>query len=94
MALFGAACAGSGEPDNYDDAVRENFIEACTGSGEQSGFTLDALQSACTCAYDEFEANVPYVEFKDFDDDLRGDLDTQFPAEYETIFADCIRAAA
>ncbi len=94
LALLGGACAASGEPDDYDEAVRDNFIEACVASGEQTQQLEAALQSTCSCAYDEFVANVPYDEFKAFDDTLREDIDTPFPEEYAKFFADCIRESA
>ncbi len=94
LALVGGACAASGEPDDYDEAVRTNFIEACVASGEQTQQLEEALTSTCSCAYDEFVATVPYDEFKAFDDTLRDDIDAAFPEEYQAIFADCIRASA
>ncbi len=94
LTLLGGACAASGEPDDYDEAVRDNFIEACVASGEQTQQLEAALMSTCTCAYDKFEADVPYDEFKAFDNALREDIDTPFPEEYTEFFADCIRESA
>lgn len=92
-----AGCAGSGEPDDYDDTVQSNFIEACVASGEQNNQQEAALQSICECAYAVFsdpDDGIAYEDFKSFDDELRNDIDTAFPDAYAAVFADCIRGAA
>jgi hypothetical protein len=71
--LTASACAGSGEPDDYDDVIETNFTEACTdandrGEGEPS---IDNVVEYCGCVYDAYEKDVPYEQFKAEDDQLR-----------------------
>ena len=89
-ALFAAAAvvalAGCSVPSNtpaaYDDAVKANFIEGCSGNIPETGNTTTTLASAdyCSCAYDVFVDQVP------FNDDAR-DAFPDYPSEAPTFTA-------
>ncbi|MCH7789491.1 MAG: hypothetical protein IH940_08610 [Acidobacteria bacterium] len=71
--LTAAACAGSGEPDDYDPVIEENFTVACEesndrGEGEPK---INNVVEYCGCVYEAYEAEVPYEDFKLEDDLLR-----------------------
>jgi len=68
--LAASACAGSGEPDDYEDVIETNFTESCReandrGEGEPS---IDNIVEYCGCVYDAYEQDVPYEQFKAEDD--------------------------
>jgi len=88
--LVVSACAGSGAPSDYDEAVRTNFIEACTTQGEASNDPAE-LPAICECSYEGLINTVPYPTFKEFDDSLRDDPNTAFPEAISSIFANCLR---
>jgi len=61
-----AALAGCSVPSNtpttYDDAVRANFVQGCTGDIPETNNTTTTLAAGdfCTCAYEVFVDQVPY----------------------------------
>ncbi len=80
LAAVLAGCAGSGEPDDYDDVVETNFMEACVeanerGEGEPALPDGDA-EDYCGCVYSGYEENIPYEQFKAEDDQLRKDVES------------------
>jgi len=95
LAFVAAACAGSGNPEDYDQTVQDNFIEGCVASGSDDDTEAQAgLVAVCECAYAEISTTISYAEFKEFDDTLRENIDAAFPDQFSQIFADCIRNAS
>jgi hypothetical protein len=82
-ALLLAACSvPSNAPESYGEAVQANFVAGCTGQIQESGGTTTTLASSdyCRCAYEVFEASVP------FNDDARDDSRYQgYPADAPTF---------
>ena len=87
-----AAVAGCTVPSNapaaYDEAVRDFFLEGCTGDVPETDGTTTTLASAdaCGCAFDV------YVELVPYDDDARTAVDDAgelvyagYPAEAPTF---------
>lgn len=68
-ALAVAGCVPENTPPAYDDVVRGEFIQACTGNLPETDETTTSLasQGFCECAYQAFVDNIPY------DEDQRGD---------------------
>lgn len=85
LTVVAAACnVPSNDPEGYDDAVRANFIDGCTGNIPETGGTSTTLASGtyCSCAYGVFEAQVP------FNDDQRNDSRySGYPADAPTFVA-------
>lgn len=81
--LAAAGCSvPSNTPSGYDDAVRANFVEGCTGDIPETGGTTTTLAAAdyCECAYEVFEDLVPY------NDDARDDSAyAGYPADAPTF---------
>ena len=102
--LLAAACAGSGEPESFEDqpdaegvpAVEANFIEACEHAGEQEADEAiqGRLDAVCQCSYDEMEQILTFEEFQQLDDDFRDDINTPLPPEVQAAIAGCIREEA
>lgn len=86
LAAVGAvvALAGCSVPSNtpttYDDAVRANFVQGCTGDIPETNNTTTTLaaEDFCTCAYEVFVDQVPY------NDDARSAF-PNYPAEAPTF---------
>jgi hypothetical protein len=79
-----AALAGCSVPSNtptaYDDAVRANFVQGCTGDIPETNNTTTTLaaEDFCTCAYEVFVDQVPY------NDDARAAF-PNYPADAPTF---------
>jgi hypothetical protein len=56
---------------DYDDAVRDRFIGACT---EQGG---DGVRDTCSCFYEQIQQNVPFDRFELLDESLATQLQLQ-----------------
>ncbi len=67
-----AGCASSGEPDDYDDTVADNFARACEDANSDlpDGESSETAAGFCGCVYGFFVDNVDYDFFKDLDNDL------------------------
>jgi hypothetical protein len=62
-ALVVSACGvPSNSPEAYNETVKANFMEGCTGDLLETGGTTTSLAQPnyCTCAYEVFVAQVPY----------------------------------
>ena len=62
-ALVATACnVPSNDASDYNDAVRANFIDGCTGNIPETGGTTTSLAPVnfCQCAYEVFVASVPF----------------------------------
>ena len=91
MVLLGA-CAGSGDPDEYGDVTRDNFVEACEAVGAEE--LADAVSAVCQCSYQRIVVEIPFEDFTNLDDDLRSDINAEFPPEVSDLIAGCIRSEA
>jgi hypothetical protein len=58
---------------DYDDAVRDRFLAACTAQGGEP------VQDTCGCLYDQIEQNVPFDRFELLDDTLAGEVQASAP---------------
>ncbi len=82
-ALTLAACTvPSNAPEAYGDAVRENFVTGCTGSIPETNNTTTSLAPTdyCNCAYEAFEALVPFNDAERSDSQYAG-----YPADAPTF---------
>jgi hypothetical protein len=83
IVLAVAGCSvPSNSPSGYDQAVRANFLEGCTGDIPETGGTTTTLASGnyCECAYEVFVDVMPY------DDDARDDSAyAGYPADAPTF---------
>ena len=72
LAGVAAGCASSGEPDDYDETVAENFATSCEDANSDlpDSESQESPSGFCGCVYDFFVANVEYDTFKDLNDDL------------------------
>lgn len=96
LALLGAACASSSDPESWADAeaqegfpVKTNFVDACieANSGEE-GFDATAAGAYCRCSFDEVRETLEFDEFDALDDALRNNPD---PNQLEGVAGDAWR---
>jgi hypothetical protein len=80
VALF-AACSGA--PSDYGKASEEVFMRSCTAGG--GGGNLDDV---CRCSYDRIAAEIPYEDFKRYDQQLQKD-ENDIPDALVTIISAC-----
>ncbi len=102
--LLAAACGNSGAPTSWDDNPADykgepnvgqperNFRDGCEEAGVDD---LDAgvqqnLADVCECGFDEIRDALSFEEFKELDDDLRSDINTDLTEEVESIMRQCI----
>jgi hypothetical protein len=62
VALLSISRAGT-ERD-YDDAVRDRFVAACTTDG------AEPVRGTCVCLYDRIEQTIPFDRFEEVDASL------------------------
>jgi len=79
LALVGCSVP-SNAPTTYDDAVRANFVQGCTGDIPETNNTTTTLAAAdfCSCAYEVFVDQVP------FNDDARSAF-PNYPSDAPTF---------
>jgi hypothetical protein len=76
--------------DDYDDAVRDRFLAACTARGG------DPVRETCMCFYDRIVAEVPFDRFELLDETLAiqtastPDEPLQIPDDMEAMLDDCV----
>lgn len=77
-ALVLAGC-GQETPTDYSDAVEQNFLTQCVGTdADNEGFDddeVDELRDECECAYDTFQRELEFDDFKELDTEVRSDLE-------------------
>jgi len=90
IALAGAtlflagACGGDDEPSSYNDDVKDDFMSQCVaGAGDEA-------RDVCQCTYDALVDNMPFEEFKEYDEKLRDDPSTPLPAEVTDAMTACV----
>ncbi len=84
-ALALTACTvPSNAPEAYSDAVRDNFVTGCTGNIPKTNNTTTSLAPTdyCGCAYETFEALVPFNDAERSDSQYSG-----YPADAPTFTA-------
>jgi hypothetical protein len=80
--------------DDYDDAVRDRFLAACTTDGGEP------VRNTCVCLYDAMVANVPFDRFELLDESLaaetqdRSDAPLELPDDVQAMLDECVAAAA
>jgi hypothetical protein len=65
----------------YNDRLEESFLSRCDGNG--------ASRSVCQCAYDKFEATVPFRRFVEIDNEIERNPDAR-PKELVDILDQCV----
>jgi hypothetical protein len=75
-----AACGGA--PTDYGNASEEVFMRSCTAGGGGD------LEDVCRCSYDRIVAEIPYEDFKRYDEQLQKDQ-ADIPDALVTIISAC-----
>jgi hypothetical protein len=84
---------------DYDDAVRDRFLSACTDQGG------DLVRDECVCFYEQLEQNVPFDRFEMLDESLATQLqlheqtnsvgqDLKLPDDIAAMLARCTGESA
>lgn len=73
--LLLAGCGGSGEPEEYNATVEENYVKGCEISIDESNPQISDAIAVCQCAYEKIVRGVDFEDFKALDDDLREDIE-------------------
>ncbi|MEQ8841200.1 MAG: hypothetical protein RIB98_09465 [Acidimicrobiales bacterium] len=69
LALVGAGCSSSSDPNTWEQAdetgkIEENFLRACAEADDGATADADALEAYCQCSYDDLR--------EEYDDDFDG----------------------
>ncbi len=70
-----AGCGGSGEPEEYNATVEENYVRGCEISIDESNPQIGDAIAVCQCAYEKIKRGVEFEDFKELDDELREDIE-------------------
>lgn len=87
VAVLVLASAGVGlflaqRSQQYPEAVRTTFLQACQGSG--------ADYSTCECALEQFESEYSFREFRRLEARvLAAESENDLPREVTDVYADC-----
>jgi hypothetical protein len=80
---------------DYDDAVHDRFLGACTAQGGEP------VRDTCECLYGEIEQNVPFDRFELLDESLATqtqstapDQPLQLPDDVDAMLQDCVTRTA
>ena len=98
LALLMAGCGDSGEPEEYNATVEENYVKGCELAIDESTRLTATKNDVCKCAYEEIKANITFEEFKRVDDKLRENINELDNQKDDTIIdirkyvKDCIDA--
>ena len=79
-----AACGDDGR-DDYDDATREAFMEACIEDD-----TDPDLIDVCECTYETVVEELPFERYRTIERRL-AEGQSDLPDDYSQIVVDCIR---
>ena len=75
LGLLAAGCGDSGEPEEYNATVEENYVKGCELAMDESQQRLTATKNeVCKCAYAEIKDNIAFEDFKKVDDELRENI--------------------
>jgi len=94
VAVVVAAAVRPRPQDDYDEAVRQRFLAACTARGG------DAVIPPCICLYDQLVANVPFDRFELLDETLEiqtqstPEAPLQLPDDIEVMLDECVAEPA
>ena len=69
----------------YGPQLENEFLQSCSSNG--------ADQGVCQCAYDKFEADVPFSRFVEIDHELDKNPKAQ-PKELVDILSECVSASS
>jgi hypothetical protein len=89
-----AVVVRSGAQDDYDDAVQQRFLAACTAQGG------DPVRDTCACFYDEIVAAVPFDRFELLDASLATQVQgpsagpLALPADIQALLDGCVARTA
>ena len=89
LVLVATACAGSGEPDDYDtqtidvdgrevSLIEHNFVNSCVEANSGAPDIGDPAEF-CECAYLTIKNEVSFEQFRDWDDAIRDDVENPPP---------------
>jgi hypothetical protein len=92
--LIASACSGDDDDDaatngGYNDDVEQAFMSQCVPAAAGA----PDPQGMCQCAFDGIKENVPFEEFKDFDEAVREDPNAPAPAGIEEATTACANEA-
>ena len=73
--LLLAGCGGSGEPEEYNATVEDNYVRGCEISIAESNPQIGDAIAVCECAYEKIAREVEFEDFKELDDELREDIE-------------------
>ena len=95
-ALLLTACFDEGHPTSYDDTVEDNFLRGCELAAAADPAISPVAGRYCTCAWNRLTNEIEFDDFKNLDDDVRGDPnkiradeEDSTGAQLTAIFADC-----
>lgn len=81
--FLAAACGGDDEPTGYTDEMRDDFMSQCTaGVG-------DDARDMCECTYTALTENMPFEEFREYDEALRDDPSAPIPDDVTNAMTEC-----
>ena len=97
LAVLLAGCAQGNDPDTWETAeaqdgfpVKANFIDACEKANtDADGMSASQATSFCECAFGEVRESLTFEEFKQLDDDLRADAESDVPQSFEELVSGC-----
>ena len=109
-AACGSSGAPTSYDDNADDyqfdensavepnvgQAERNFRDGCKEAGEDDldQQVQDNLADVCKCGFDRIRESLTFDEFKDLDDDLRGNINADLTDEVNLIMRQCILEAS
>ena len=74
LSLLAAGCGDSGEPEEYNATVEDNYVKGCEIAIDDSTRLTATKNDVCKCAYEEIKSNISFEDFKRVDDDLRENI--------------------
>ena len=104
LLLVVAACGNSGAPTSWGDNPADyrgeanvgqperNFRDGCEEAGQEDldEQVRENLADVCQCSFDRIRESLAFEEFKELDDDLRSDINTDLTQEVSQIMRQCI----
>lgn len=80
--------------DDYDDAVRDRFLAACTAQGGEP------VRDTCVCLYDRMVESVPFDRFELLDEKLAQEVEAspdgpiELPDDIQAMLDGCVAETA
>ena len=99
LLLLAAGCGNSGAPTAYDGTVQTNYINACSQQALSDRTLRETdIPNVCGCAYARVEREVPFEQFRELDDKVRGNPsqinEDETGLQIRQIMRDCIDGLA